>query len=53
MSGEAKATRIDALVNGRRAAKDIANSRIRRHERDADHDLMRRYNAGNKEIEER
>ena len=53
VSGEAKSTRIEALTNGRKAAKDIAKSRVRRHERDADHDLMRRYNSGQRSVDDR
>ena len=36
------------MQDGRRGAKAITKRKVRRHERDADHDLARRYNAGDR-----
>jgi len=53
VSGHAKAIRIVAAgADGRKAAKTITKSKVRRHERDADHDLARRYNAGDRSVED-
>lgn len=38
--------------DGRKGAKSITKHRLRAHERDYDHDAARRYNGGDKEMDE-
>lgn len=44
--GGVKSSRIEGIALGRRADKHITKAKVRRHERDRDHDLARAYNAG-------
>ena len=39
-------------ANGRRAAKSISKGKQRRRDRDNNHDLARRYNGGERDVEE-
>lgn len=46
MASRDTATKYEGQQNGRRGAKDIAKVKGRRRERDRDHEIVQRYNAG-------